>query len=85
MDRKLLESAGPSGASTRGLIPSARDADDVDAVSGTESSEDDSEDDMEALQAELEKLKCDTLFASLWLLSVAYATALAQSMYQESM
>jgi hypothetical protein len=61
MDRKLLESTGPSGASTRGLIPSTRDADDVDASSGPESSsEEDSEDDMEALQAELEKLKCDS-------------------------
>ena len=57
-DRKLLEAAGPSGASGRGLNPNARDADDVDAdSSGESSSDDDSDDDMEALQAELEKIR----------------------------
>jgi hypothetical protein len=59
-DRRLLEGAGPvTGISSRGLNPNTRDADDVDdESSGDNSSSDDSDDDMEALQAELAKIKC---------------------------
>lgn len=57
-DRKQLEDLSTAGA-TKGLHPNARDADDVDPSDDSDSEGDDSDNEMEALQAELAKIRCD--------------------------
>jgi hypothetical protein len=54
----LLEDIG-AATSGKALHPNAKDADDVDQPGQSESEDDsDSDDDMEALQAELAKIRC---------------------------
>lgn len=52
----LIQQGGDSGRQKM-LVPRAQDADDEDSGSGSDSESDDDEDDMEALQAELERIK----------------------------
>lgn len=44
------------------MHPNARDADDVDQSDDSELDNEDSDDEMEALQAELTKIRCDLQF-----------------------